>query len=153
MCFWAQWRVGMSKNLPNYFEIWKCWTNYLWSRTKVDHIYHVVNMAVSLFPKWYKHVGIFQNRQIQKIVCFVLYCLLYCLFIALGITRAYSFRLEWLTHTECMTTQHGSWAGPAWFKMLLGFGGNQGGGGGERGNFMCLNHNFPLVTLVSHSFA
>ena len=30
----------------------------------------------------------------------------------------------------------GSWAGPAWFKMLLGLGGNQGGGwggGGERG--------------------
>ena len=25
----------------------------------------------------------------------------------------------------------GSWAGPAWFKMLLGLGGNQGGGGGE----------------------
>ena len=24
----------------------------------------------------------------------------------------------------------GSWAGPAWFKMLLGLGGNQGGGGG-----------------------
>ena len=23
----------------------------------------------------------------------------------------------------------GSWAGPAWFKMLLGLGGNQGGGG------------------------
>ena len=37
------------------------------------------------------------------------------------------------------------WAGPAWFKMLLGLGGNQGGGGGERGNFMYLYHNFSLV--------
>jgi hypothetical protein len=27
----------------------------------------------------------------------------------------------------------GSWAGPAWFKMLLGLGGNQGGGVGEMG--------------------
>ena len=27
----------------------------------------------------------------------------------------------------------GSWAGPAWFEMLLGLGGNQGGGGGEKG--------------------
>ena len=27
----------------------------------------------------------------------------------------------------------GSWAGPAWFKMLLGLGGNQGGGGGGAG--------------------
>ena len=27
----------------------------------------------------------------------------------------------------------GSWAGPAWFKMLLGLGGNQGGGGGGKG--------------------
>ena len=25
----------------------------------------------------------------------------------------------------------GSWAGPAWFKMLLGLGGNQGGGGAK----------------------
>ena len=25
----------------------------------------------------------------------------------------------------------GSWAGPAWFKMLLGLGGRQGGGGGK----------------------
>ena len=39
----------------------------------------------------------------------------------------------------------GSWAGPAWFKMLLGLGGNQGGGGGERGNFMYLKYNFSLV--------
>ena len=33
----------------------------------------------------------------------------------------------------------GSWAGPAWFKMLLGLGGNQGGGvggGGERGGIL-----------------
>ena len=27
----------------------------------------------------------------------------------------------------------GSWAGPAWFKMLLGLGGNLGGGGGGKG--------------------
>ena len=63
----------------------------------------------------------------------------------------------------------GSWAGPAWFKMLLGLGGNQGGGGepgwcgggdqggggkqggggggggGKRDNFMYLYHNFSLV--------
>ena len=39
----------------------------------------------------------------------------------------------------------GSWAGPAWFKMLLGLGGNQGGGGGgDRGNFMYLYHNFSF---------
>ncbi len=30
----------------------------------------------------------------QNLISFVLYCLLYCLFIPLGITRAYSFRLE-----------------------------------------------------------
>ena len=29
-----------------------------------------------------------------------------------------------------MGSAAGSWAGPAWFKMLLGSGGNQGGGGG-----------------------
>ena len=40
----------------------------------------------------------------------------------------------------------GSWAGPAWFKMLLGLGGNQGGGGGKGGNFMYLNHNFSFMT-------
>ena len=33
---------------------------------------------------------------------------------------------------------HGSQAGPAWFKMLLGLGGNQGGGGGEG---FCLKTN------------
>ena len=32
----------------------------------------------------------------------------------------------------------GSWAGPAWFKMLLGLGGNQGGGeGGGKGVISC----------------
>ena len=31
----------------------------------------------------------------------------------------------------------GSWAGPAWFKMLLGLGGNRGGGGGEKGVISC----------------
>ena len=32
----------------------------------------------------------------------------------------------------------GSWAGPAWFEMLLGLGGKQGGGvgGGERGGIL-----------------
>ena len=34
----------------------------------------------------------------------------------------------------------GSQAGLAWLKMQLGL------GGGERGNFMYLNHNFSLVT-------
>ena len=38
----------------------------------------------------------------------------------------------------------GSWAGPAWFKMLLGLGGNRGGGRGERGNFMYLKYNFSF---------
>ena len=39
----------------------------------------------------------------------------------------------------------GSWAGPAWFKMLLGLGGNRGGGGGgERGNFMYFKYNFSF---------
>ncbi len=32
----------------------------------------------------------------------------------------------------------GSWAGPAWFKMLLGLGGNRGGGGGGKGQFHAL---------------
>ena len=43
-------------------------------------------------------------------------------------------------HIYCLRQQPGpgpagSWAGPAWFKMLLGLGGNQGGGvgGGEKG--------------------
>ena len=40
----------------------------------------------------------------------------------------------------------GSWAGPAWFKMLLGLGGNRGGGGGERGKFMYFKYNFSLDT-------
>ena len=31
----------------------------------------------------------------------------------------------------------GSWAGPAWFKMLLGLGGNPGGGGEGKGVISC----------------
>ena len=39
----------------------------------------------------------------------------------------------------------GSWAGPAWFKMLLGLGATRVVGGRKRGNFMYLYHNCPLV--------
>ena len=40
----------------------------------------------------------------------------------------------------------GSWAGPAWFKMLLGLGGNQGGGGGGKGVISCTSSiTFHLV--------
>ena len=44
----------------------------------------------------YINIPVFgKNRQIHKFrVFFVLYCLLYCLLVPLGITRAYSFRLE-----------------------------------------------------------
>ena len=73
VCLCARWRVDMSKNLPIYFEIWKCWTNYLWSRTKVDRIYLAVNMAVSLFQNEMKIPVVGQNMQIKQV--FVLYCL------------------------------------------------------------------------------
>ena len=75
MRFWAWWRVGMSENLPIYSEIWQCWTNYLWSRTKVDRIYLAVNMAVSLFLKCYKNIGILSKQiptQNRIFVCIVL---------------------------------------------------------------------------------
>ena len=42
----------------------------------------------------------------------------------------------------------GSWAGPAWFKMLLGLGGNQGGGGGERGNFFKLKSTLAKIANI-----
>ena len=87
-------RVGMSNNSRICLPYWKSWTNYFWSWTKVDRIYLAVNMAVSLFPKWYKNTGILSKQANPKNRIFVvLYCLLYCLFIPLGITRAYSFRL------------------------------------------------------------
>ena len=56
-------------------------------------------MVVSLFPKLYKGTGILSKLANQKKneFLFVLYLLWYCLFIPLGITRAYSFRLESLS--------------------------------------------------------
>ena len=66
------------------------------------------------------------NTLIRSLISYVLLshclleCLLYCLFIPLGITRA---------------------KGPGPGRVEFGSGGNLGGGGGEGGNFMYLNHN------------
>ena len=58
---------------------------------------------------------------------FLLYSLLYCLLNCL---------LNWLLYfllLDGLRGAHGSWARPAWFKMLLGLGVNQGGGPGDQG--------------------
>ena len=69
---------------------------------------------------------------------FVLHCLLYCLLIPLGITRAYSsHRPSQAAFKTKPTTQAGqaqdlaAGAALAWFKMLLGLQGWGGGGGGH----------------------
>ena len=57
----------------------------------------------------------------RTLAYWIAYCIAYC--IAYGIDPS------------CVSSRvlgrTGSWAGPAWFKMLLGLGGNQGGGGGK----------------------
>ena len=57
-------------------------------------------------------------------------------------------------YPSCVSSRLGSWAGPAWFKMLLGLGGNQGGGG-RKGVISCSSnitfHSIHRKTFLIYS--
>ena len=79
-------RVGMSNKSQVCLPYWRCWTNYFWSRTKVDCIYLAVNMAVSLFPKCYTNTGILSKQGYPKnrfflywIAYWIAYCIAFCI--------------------------------------------------------------------------
>ena len=50
---------------------WKCWLIHFWSWAKVDRIYLGIDLVLSLFPKWYKHTGIYKKQAKPKNRIFV----------------------------------------------------------------------------------
>jgi len=61
-CKMTQNNLGVSKNSWFCLPDWRCWLIYVWSYANVDRIYLAINLVLFLFPKLFKHIGIYKKH-------------------------------------------------------------------------------------------